>query len=296
MQQLSGTKESKTGYHTWKDQPPSDVESFPTVSLLNLYSILMATERARAHTFKVTAKDSQQFVTPDMNTTLEAYQALLDIGAIKISADCWPELVKDIAPEDLELEHLMLATLEVNFGTRLTNNNVCSIIKKEFVNRLKRSESDHADAGFQCWSLLNQAYCFNAISYRHETYHLTEGKRDFTTSEYIDLQNLSAQLAAGWINALCRRAFNWTAGKQKESGLSDEKAADMAIGSVIRQLTWATEEEPIGEMYTRPKALVAFGIERMLKDLFGVDPETLFILKPNADFLLETLNSKYKLR
>lgn len=77
--------------------------------------------------------------------------------------------------------------------------------------------------------------------------------------------------------------------------MSDSKATDLAIGAVIRQYAWATEAEPIGEMYSRPKSLVAFGIERVLKDFFGIEPATLFIQKPDIEFLQQALVEKYAL-
>jgi hypothetical protein len=139
-------------------------------------------------------------------------------------------------PVALDSIHLKNAVFEVNFGSRLSNSRVCSIIKKEVTERIKNGGNVDV-AGIQCWSLLNQAFCFNAITYRYETFGINCNDREFTTSEYLDIKDLTAQLSIGWINTLCSRAFNWTAGKQKETGISDAKAANLAIGSVIRQLT-----------------------------------------------------------
>ena len=148
-------------------------------------------------------------------------------------------------------------------------------------------------SGIQCWYILNRAYSFNSIAYRYQTFGINGGDRDFTTSEYLDLKDLTTQLSIGWIRTLCHRAFNWTAGKQKETGMSDDKAANLAIGSVIRQFTWATESEPVGDMYTRPKSWVVFGIERVFKDIFGIEPAILYTLKPDIEYLRQSLVEKY---
>lgn len=280
--------------HPWKDKPAGKMTKIPTEALLNVYGILMSTLKARGRYIKATAADEQQYFSPDLKTTLETYADLLEAGIIRIAEQYWPKLLEQTEPTTCDAVHLKNAIFEFNIEPQLPNSRACVAIKKEIIERINAGESI-ALAGVQCWFLLNQAYCFNAIAYRYQTFGINAGERDFTTSEYLDLKDLSTQLSIGWINTLCHRAFNWTAGKQKETGISDFKAANLAIGSVIRQFTWATESMPIGDMYTRPKSLVVFGLERVLKDIFGIAPEMLFDLTPCVDYLQQSIVEKYTL-
>lgn len=201
--------------HPWHDKPPTRIEELSTEVLMHIYGILISTFKARAFHFKATADDGQQFFTPDLNTSLESYCDLLEMGVIKVSSQYWPALLSLSEPTGLDSSHLKNAIFEVNFGPPLSNSRVCSIVKKEITARIK-SSGDVELTGIQCWHLLNQAYCFNAIAYRYETYGINPDARELTTSEYLDIKDLTSQLPIGWINTLCRRAFNWTANKQKK--------------------------------------------------------------------------------
>lgn len=278
--------------HPWKDKPAGTITKMPTGELLTVYGILMSTLKAKGRLINATTKEEQQYFSPCLKITLETYAELLESGAIRIAGQYWPQLLEIAEPAALDAIHLKNAVFEFNIEPQLTNGRVCTAIKKEIVERLYSGEHI-ALAGLQCWFLLNQAYCFNAIAYRYQTFGIDSGERDFTTAEYLDLKDLSTKLSTGWINTLCHRAFNWTAGKQKETRMPDSKAASLAIGSVIRQFTWATEAEPIGEMYTRPKSLVAFGLERVFKDIFGIAPEDLFAMAPSVEYLQQRLVETY---
>ena len=290
----TSTESVKVTDHPWISGPTSSIDRLPTQALLNLYGMLMSTPKARSYHITATWGDGQQLFSPDLRSSLETYHELLDIGAIKLTPQFWSTHIASNESATLELSDIQQATFEINVEPKLPNSMLAKLVKKEIFVRIKANR-DIALTGLHCWHLLTQAYCYSAIAYRYQSFGIDAAEREFTTSEYLDLRDLTTQLSIGWIHALCHRAFNWTAGKQKETGMSDTKAAGLAIGSVIRQFTWANESTPAGEMYTRPKSLAVFGLERVFKDIFGIAPDTLYVLTPDIDYLKQCLVDKYAL-
>lgn len=278
---------------SWACSSPLKIEEADADILLYLYGILMSSYNANAKCFSSSDAKGQQFFSPDLNITLEVCMDLLEAGAIKLSAKSLAELLKDNNSTDIGVEDLKDCQFEVNSEAPLSIGRVCTQIKKEIIKRIKSENADLPQSFLNCWQLLNQAYCFNSINYRHASYGFEKGKRNLTTAEYMDLKDLANQLSIGWINTLVRRAFNWSAGKQKETQMSDARAADLAIGATIRQLTWATEETPIGEMFGRPKSLSAFGLERIFKDFLGITPEYLYERKPCIELINTALAKQF---
>lgn len=250
---------------------PIEIIAQPTETLLHLYGILMSSFNANAHSFKSSTEDGQQLFSPDLNTTLSVYKDLLDANVIKQSPPPSDSSNSNTEIGVTKSSELQAATFEMNIVTQQTNSRLCTITKKEL---LKRATSDAGfdQAALQCWQTLNQAYCFNAIAYRFESFGIDPGERQFTTAEYIDFKELAGQLSIDWINTLCQRAFIWSAGKQKENRLPDKQTTNLAISSVLRQFAWALEEEPLGKPFGRPKTLVVFGLERIFKDFFDITP------------------------
>lgn len=280
--------------HPWKNKPEKTLEEVSAKELFLLYSLLMATKNAQGYSINATNGNQQQYFSPELSTTLETYVDLLKLGVIKISAQYWPNLLTDKEESSLGSEVLINAIFELNIKPRQSHSRACKDVKREICARILAGD-DIAMEAMPCWLLLNQAYCFNTIAYRIQTFDLNVESLELTTSEYLDLKELSSQLSIGWIHTLCHRAFTWTAGKQKETGMSDAKAAKLAIGSVIRQFSWALERPPLGDMYSRPKALVVFGLERLFNDIFGISPNELFQLTPNIDYLEQSLVEQYNL-
>lgn len=280
--------------HPWRDKPEKAIEEMPTKELLLLYGMFMSTKNAKGHLINAANKEKQQFFSPELSSALETYLDLLELGVIKISSKFWPSLLSTTEEQSLDSELLINAIFEVNVKPRQSHSLVCRSIKRIIDARVLAGE-DIAKEAMPCWFMLNQAYCFNSIAYRYRTFNLNVENPEFTTSEYFDLKELATQLSAGWINTLCHRAFTWSAGKQKETGMSDVSAAKLVIGSVTRQFRWALEKPPLGEMYTRPKSLIVFGLERVFNDIFGIAPSDLFEQTPDADYLQQCLIEQFGL-
>lgn len=291
MQNNEFDKERVAQQNPQQSPVPIKLIDLSTEKLMYLYAILMSPFNANAYSFKSSLDDGQQLLSPDLKTTLSVYVDLLEDGVIKLFSTS-KDIAGDPNADNIENHELKGVAFEINQEKRQANNRICSAIKKELIKRAKE-KSDFHQAGFRCWQILNQAYCFNAIAYRFESFGIDPGEREFTTAEYIDFKELAGQLSIDWINTLCHRAFNWTAGKQKENGMPDSRAANLAISSVLRQYAWAVEEPPLGKPFVRPKTLAVFGLERIFKDFFGITPTELFKSKPDLILLQERLNQKY---